>query len=257
MNEFLFDFHQLSVRRSRRTVLNNIDLKIGLSEHAVILGPNGSGKSSLIKTITRELYPVSGNGSYVKILGQTMWDVFDLRTQLGIVASDVMNSGADISCQEVVLAGFFATSGVWKYNITLEMLDKAARAMRLMGISRLADRPFNQVSAGEEKRVIIARALAHHPQSLLLDEPMANLDMRSAHDLRQALRKVAAAGSQIVMVTQSLYDIIPEIDRVILLQKGRIVMDGRKEEVLTSENLSALFGLKLRVIRQGDYFHLI
>jgi iron complex transport system ATP-binding protein len=130
------------------------------------------------------------------------------------------------------------------------------RLMELLQISSLAERSVNEISNGELRRVIIARALVHEPKALLLDEPSSSLDFRATCELREILRKVARAGTSLIMVTHNLADVIPEISRVILLKEGRIFKDGRKTETLTSENLSGLFGLDLEVRRKDGYFYL-
>jgi len=127
--------------------------------------------------------------------------------------------------------------------------------MGLLEISHLSERYLGEVSNGELRRVIIARALVHEPKALLLDEPTSSLDFRATGELREILRKVARAGTSIIMVTHNLPDLIPEITRIILLKEGRIFKDGRKSEVLTSENLSSLYGLSLEVVRRDGYYY--
>jgi iron complex transport system ATP-binding protein len=104
--------------------------------------------------------------------------------------------------------------------------------------------------------VLLARALVHEPRALILDEPSTALDLFAQHELRQILRKLAQSGVGIVMVTHHLSDLIPEIERVILMQRGRIVSDGPKREVLTAERLSGLFGLPLNLAEQDGYYSL-
>src|SRR4029077_18580159 len=88
----LLDFHNLQVMRGQKIALNDFSLRIGADEHVAILGPNGCGKSTLIKTITRECYPVVRDDSWMKLLGHESWDVFTLREQMGIVSNDLMLS---------------------------------------------------------------------------------------------------------------------------------------------------------------------
>ena len=111
-------------------------------------------------------------------------------------------------------------------------------------------------SSGEAKRILIARALVHRPKALLLDEPSNSLDVFAQHELREILRKLASTGIGILLVTHHLADIIPEIDRVILLRGGRIVADGQKQDVLTAPILSDVFGLPVELSRREGYYHL-
>ncbi len=254
----LIEYRNVTVLRNRRKVLDDISLSIGVGEHVAIIGPNGAGKSSLIKTITRELYPVWDNpGSYLRILGKERWDVTELRNQMGIVSSDVIKSSfSDSSCQEIVLSGFFSSAGLWGHHkVTVAMKEKAKEVMKLMGISRLGETSIGEISTGESRLVMMGRALVRDPLAMLVDEPTANLDMQAARKVRRTLRKIAGKGKNIVMITHNLSDIIPEIQRVVLIRHGKVVQDGEKDRILTDGSLSALFGVKLEVLRRDGYYY--
>ena len=119
----------------------------------------------------------------------------------------------------------------------------------------LADRWLDELSSGEARRLLIARALIHQPETLLLDEPTTSLDLPSLREVRAQLRRLAAEGVGLLLVTHHLDDIIPEIDRVVLLRDGKVAFDGPKQQVLTSERLSATFGIPLDVISRDGYYH--
>src|SRR5260221_9150501 len=216
----LIEFRNVTVCRGDKVALDGITLSIDAGEHVAVLGPNGSGKSSLIKTITRECYPrYSGNGAGLRIFGQECWNVFDLRALLGIVSNDLMQACArDISGREAVLSGFFSSIGIWpNHHVTAAMEKKTDEVLALLEISHLADRNVDEMSSGEARRILIGRALVHEPKALVLDEPTASLDLHAMHELREILRKLAQAGSRIVVVPQPLADIHPEIRRRVLL----------------------------------------
>jgi iron complex transport system ATP-binding protein len=254
----LLDLRRVSVMRGQKVALHDLTLRIGVGEHAAILGPNGCGKSTLIKTITRECYPLQREGSSMTILGDDRWDVFTLRSLLGIVTNDLLAACTrEFTGSEIVLSGFFSSVGVWPHHhVTPEMRAKAEEALNLLEIPHLADRPVAEMSSGEAKRVLIARALVHNPRALLLDEPSNSLDAFAQHELREILRKLAATGIGILLVTHHLADILPEIGRVIILRDGRIVADGPKERVLTREMLGDVFGLPVEISQRGGYYHL-
>ena len=156
---------------------------------------------------------------------------------------------AALRSKEFVLAGFFSSVGLWpNMEVTNEMKAKLWETMELLEIPHLLNRNLTEISTGEQRRVLLARALVHDPKALLLDEPSSSLDMRAASELRKILRKIAPNGVSIILVTHDLTDIIPEIKRVILLKEGRIFGDGTKEEVLTSETISDLFGAPFEVV---------
>jgi len=242
----------------RKRVLDDINLTIGTGEHAAILGPNGCGKSTLIKTIMREYYPLAEPGSSLTILGRDTWDVFELRPLLGIVSNDLMRRCTrEITGQELVLSGFFSSIGVYPYHeVTPAMLAKAKEVLALLDASHLAERHLTGMSSGEAHCLLIGRALVHDPLALLLDEPSNSLDFRAALELRATLRRLAQAGTGILMVTHYLPDILPEIQRVILLRKGRIFADGPKTDLLTSQRITELFGVPVELARRDGYYYL-
>jgi iron complex transport system ATP-binding protein len=254
----LLAFHHVSVMLGGKRVLHDISLRIGAGEHVAILGPNGCGKSTLIKTITRECYPLALPDSSLTILGRDTWNVFELRPLLGIVSNELMRRCTrEITGREMVLSGFFSSVGIQPYHeVTEAMVRKTEQVIELLEVPHLADREMTEMSSGEAHRLLIGRALVHDPLALLLDEPSNSLDFRAALELRDILRKLAQAGTGILMVTHHLPDILPEIDRVILLRQGRIFADGAKSELLNTERLTELFGLPVELARRDGYYHL-
>jgi iron complex transport system ATP-binding protein len=253
----LLDLRNVTVMRGNNLALDRLTLQIASGEHVCILGPNGSGKSTLIKTITRECYPVQRDDSAISILGRSVWNIFDLRPLLGIVSPDQLAAcTTDATGMDVVLSGFFSSTRIFpNHHPAAEHRERAEAALARLRIAHLAERPVAEMSSGEAKRTLIARASVHESKTLLLDEPGNTLDICGQLELRATLRELANAGLGIVLATHHVPEIIPEIERVVLLQKGRVVADGSKEKVLTSEQLSALFGAHVRVFREDGYFH--
>ncbi len=256
----LIEFQNVTVRRGLLDALDGVTLSIAQGENVAILGPNGSGKSTLVKTIARDLYPVIKPEPWsLRILGGDCWNLFELRNRLGLVSNDWMAMCTrDFSAFEIVLSGFFGSVGIWPYHpVTLEMESKARQVMELLEIPHLAGRATNEVSSGEARRILIARALVHDPQTLILDEPSSSLDLRATRELREILRKLARSGIGIVMVTHHLPDIVPEMRRVVTIREGRIHGDGPKEEALTAGALTGLFGIPVEVLERDGYYHVL
>jgi iron complex transport system ATP-binding protein len=255
----LLAFEHVTVERNGRIALDDVTLSIGPKEHVAIVGPNGSGKSTFIKTITRELYPRVRPESAVRLLGRERWNVTELRAHLGLVSNDlVATCTRELTGREVVLSGFFSSIGLWPHHlITPAMEDTAASALARLDVPHLAARFVNEMSSGEAKRVLIARALVHNPDTLLFDEPSNSLDFQAQHELRTTFQKLARGGTGLLLVTHHLPDIVPEIERVLLLKDGRVFRDGAKDELLTSDTLSELFNLRVEVVRRDGYFHLL
>ncbi len=254
----LLALNRVTVMRGELAALQGITLRVEAGEHVCILGPNGCGKSTLIKTITRECYPVANDGSSILIFGRERWNVFELRSLLGIVSPDLLAScTSDATGRDVVLSGFFSSTRIFPHHApNPELIEKTDAALARLGIAHLAGRPVAQMSSGEAKRTLIARALVHDPQTLLFDEPSNALDIGAQIQLRDTMRALANGGLGILLVTHHVSEIIPEIERVVLLREGRIVADGPKQDMLTSEKLSALFGANIQIARRDGYYSL-
>jgi iron complex transport system ATP-binding protein len=250
--------NRVTVMRGDHAALQAVSLRIGAGEHVCILGPNGCGKSTLIKTITRECYPLAQEDSSMAILGRERWDVFELRNLLGIVSPDLLAAcTTDATGRDVVLSGFFSSTRIFPHHHPdPEHLRRSETVLARLGIGHLADRSVAQMSSGEAKRTLIARALVHDPKTLLFDEPSNALDIAAQMQLRDTMRELAGEGLAILLVTHHVSEIIPEIERVILLRAGRIMADGAKESVLTEANLQTLFGVSVRLHRHDGFFHL-
>lgn len=257
MDSPLLELRDVSVERGDALALTSISLRIEQGEHVAILGPNGSGKSTLIKLITRECYPLATPNSSFQMLGRRNWNIFDLRSHLGIVSNDLMaRCTRDITGRELVLSGFFGSIGIWpNHHVTLDMEQAAAGAMARLDVDHLANRWLDEVSSGEARRLLIARALIHNPSTLLLDEPTTSLDLAAQRELREQMRILAREGLTLLLVTHHLEEIIPEIERVVLLKQGTIFADGPKGQVLTAQRLSSLFGVPLRLDYEDEVYH--
>ncbi len=252
----------MNVARGERVVLHNVNLTIRSGEHVAILGPNGCGKSTLILAMTCQIYPVVRPGMMVRIFGRERWDLTELRRHFGVVTAGPMGMEmpgertAVTTGLDAVIAGFFSASTLWpNLHVTEEMRARAWEALERMEATPLAGQLVGAMSAGERRRILIARALAHRPRQLLLDEPSNALDLAAQRELRETLRRLAQEGTGLVLVTHHLGDILPEIERIILMRGGRIVGDGRREDLLTEARLSELFHTPVRIGRDEEWLH--
>ena len=258
MDPPLIDIRNATVYRGTTRVFDGLNLVIGQHEPVAILGPNGSGKTTLLKLINRELYPVPRNDSWVKILGRETWNVWDLRSHIGLVSHDLQaRYRPQTKALNVVLSGFHSSVGVHGIladRISGAQVNRAGEILHELGIGELADTPLRQMSTGQQRRCLLARALVHDPDTLILDEPTAGLDLAASFDYLQRIRGLAGQGKNIVLVTHLLNEIPPDIDRVILLRAGSIVVDAPKETALTRSNLSRTYDTKLKIARIDGYF---
>ena len=255
------ELRQVNIARGDRVVLHGVNLTIRSGEHVAILGPNGCGKSTLILAMTCQIYPIVRPGMQVRIFGRERWDLTELRKHFGIVAAGLAGElpgerTAVTTGLDAVIAGFFSASTLWpNLHVTAEMRERAVEALERMEATHLAGQLVGTMSAGERRRIMIARALVHRPRQLLLDEPSNALDLAAQRELRETLRRLAREGTGLVLVTHHLGDILPEIERIILMRSGRIVADGPREELLTETRLSALFNTPVRIGRDEEWLH--
>lgn len=247
----------VSVARGDNVVLHDISLRIARGEHVAILGPNGCGKSTLIRTLTCQCYPIVTPETELLLLGRKRWDASQLRSHLGVVAAELPGERTPVTRGlDAVVAGFFSASTLWpNLHVTPEMRERSHEALQLMQATHLENKLVGEMSAGEQRRIMIARALVHRPEMLLLDEPSNALDLAAQRELREALRRVASQGVGILMVTHHLGDIHPEIDRVIMMKDGRIFADGPRNDLLNPDKLRLLFGVEVRLAEHEGALH--
>lgn len=256
MQPFL-QFEHVNVARGDNVILHNINLSIGQGEHVVILGPNGCGKSTLIKTMTCECYPIVEPEMRVSIFGRSRWDLTELRKKLGVVSAELPGRiTRTISGLDAVLSGFFSSSTLWpNLTVTDAMRARALEVLEQVDGLELRDKPVGEMSAGQQRRVMIGRALVGSADMLLLDEPSNALDLAAQGELRLMLRRLAQRGTGILLITHHIADILPEMQRILMMRDGRIVADGPKEELLTAEKLSELFETEVFVHQRDGFYH--
>ena len=253
----IVEIFNASVIKNDYTLLDSITLKIGNGEHAAVIGPNGSGKTSLLKLITKDYYPVyNGDNSFIKVFDKKNIPIFELRSRIGILSDNLQNTyNRRCNGKNVILSGFFGSIGIHEYQeITPDMINKTEETLDFLEINELAHKKLEEMSSGEINRFLVGRALVNEPEVLILDEPTCNLDLKSADIFLSYIRKIAKKGKTIIMVTHNLHDIIPEMDRIIMMKNGKIFKDGQKESLLTSDNMSGLFDSKIKVIHSNKYF---
>lgn len=253
-----FELHDAVVRRGGKDILSVEALSLEEGAGVAVLGPNGSGKSTLIGLITRELLPLHRDDPPVRFRGSGRATLVDVRAATGIVSATMQNQiRVHLSALDVVIGGLFGSLGVPRgVAATSEQQSKALFVMEDLGIADLAMRDVMTLSSGQVRRVLIARALIHGPDVLIFDEPCTGLDPEGMYHVRRTMRHLAQAGKAIVLVTHYPEDIIPEIERIVLLKEGRVFADGRKEELLADEMMSQLFDVPLRVTCSEGYYAL-
>lgn len=257
--ENIIEIRNATVFRGNTKVFEDFSLAIERGCNTAIIGPNGAGKSTLLKLLSRELYPVQRGGSCVRILGREGWNVWELRSQLGIVSHDLQHEYAGyVRGIDVVLSGYYSSIGTYGYQqFTAVQLARADAIMKMLDVTHLKEKLFAEMSTGEERRFLLGRALVNEPHTLVLDEPTTSLDLKATFMYLGIIRRLMQEGRTVILITHHLHDIPPEVTRVILLKQGRIFVEGDKEQVLTNRNLSELFDTPIKLVRADGYYQAV
>ena len=260
----LIEMTGVSIERGTTRILDRVSLNIPQKQHVAIVGPNGLGKSTLLKLLMKFFYPsvIDGQSGTVRILGQEEWNVWELRAHLGFVSSDIdhhftLGRSARLNAIQTVLTGYSSAElELDQHSVTDAMKYESKRLLERFQLSSQSSKCIGHMSTGERRRVLLARALVTQPQAIVLDEPTTGLDIRARVDLLVMLNELAGTGTQIVLVTHHLEEILPCIDRTILLKAGKVFRDSRTNEALSEDAITALFDTPIRIDRDAaGFFH--
>ncbi|MCP9447483.1 MAG: ribonuclease HI [Nitrospira sp.] len=252
----ILDIHHAKVYRGDTLVFSDLSFTLQDGEHAAVLGPNGSGKTTLLKLLAGEVHPVPLPEMSVRLFGDDRPNVWDVRRRLGMVSHDLQReylTGA--KGLDVVLSGFYASNDTYDHQrFSDAQVARARDVMDELGLLSLADRRFGHLSAGEQRRLLLGRALVHDPPVLVFDEPTSGLDLKACFQYLDLLRAQMRKDKTVLLVTHHLHEIPPEIDRVVLLKGGTIVADGAKAELLTDRQISALFECPTKLVHANGWY---
>ncbi|MEO3944574.1 ATP-binding cassette domain-containing protein [Gorillibacterium sp. CAU 1737] len=244
----MIELHQLTFQRGERTILQDVSLSFSEGEHWVILGRNGCGKTTLLEMINGYLFPSSGR---VKVLGE--WygetDVRDMRKRIGYISQSLFEKMAlRDPVWEVVATGAYAFLRFYQ-QIPKEVKEKALELLEFVGLSKVKDQPLGTLSQGERKKILLARTLMVEPSILIMDEPCSGLDLFERERFLEKVEQVRRRSPHLLMlyVTHHIEEVMPAFTHCALLEEGRLIRSGRKEEVLQAEALSQAFGVPLQL----------
>ncbi len=259
MTNTLLDIQNVSAYRGDHQVFDCLSLSIERGESVAILGPNGAGKSTLFKLLTREIYPVVKDNSCIKIFGSETVNVQQLRERIGWVSQDFQNQYLPITTGfDVVLSGLLGTVGtLYQHDINTEQQQRTEATLQQLGLSMLRERMFHHLSTGQQRRLLLARALIHKPETVVFDEPTNGLDIQAAFQLMRDMQLLITEGTAVLLATHHLHEIVPGIERVVFIRGGEIIADGHKRELLTNTAISDLYQTKARVIEVDGYYQAV
>ncbi len=250
------DLDDVSVTRDGKSILSGITWQVFDDQRWVVIGPNGAGKTTLLRLAAAQIQPTVGT---VRILDEKMGstNVFELRTRVGFASSAMVSRIPNSeTVLDAVMTASYAITGRW--NETYEDIDerRARRVLAEWNLAELADRAFGTLSDGEQKRVQLARSVMTDPELLLLDEPVASLDLGAREQTVNLLGNYASSESApaMVMVTHHLEEIPVGFSHALLINDGQVVAQGEIDRVITSDLLSETFGFGLVVAKTAGRF---
>ncbi len=251
----LVDLKNIECWRGSQRVFEGLSLTIPQGQNVAILGPNGAGKSTLLKLLAREIYPAPRADSWFKILGQTHLETRAYQATLGLVSHDLQTVfPADATALEAVLSGFSVSFGVSGIGYSFSR-DERYQAQAMLDRFQLpSEQPFAAMSTGQQRRCLLARAMVPGPQHLVLDEPLAGLDPGAAFGLLDTFHGLLDEGVSLILATHHVNEILPQVERVVLLKDGRVVADGPPTHVLTNESVSDLYDAPMVIERRNGYW---
>jgi iron complex transport system ATP-binding protein len=252
----ILEIQQATVYRGETCVFSDLSFNLRDGEHVAMLGPNGSGKSTLLRLLSGEVHAMPKAETRIVLFGDARWNVWDVRQRIGIVSHDLQRDY--LICAEglnVILSGFYASNDTYEYQqFSKTQIVRAHEVMQELGIESLARRRFGHLSTGEQRRFLLGRALVHDPSVLVLDEPASGLDPKACFQYLDLLRAQIAKGKTVLLVTHHLHEIPSEIVRVVFLKDGKIVADGLKSTLLTSDHVSRLFDSQITLVQANGWY---
>ena len=253
----LAELNNITAFRGDRKVLENFNLTLHEEESVAILGPNGCGKSTLLKLLTREIYHVDKPESSLLIKGQDRINLMQLREWLGVVSQDLQEFYTPYTKgRDVVASGLLGAIGVHDHlQLTESQQQRVDEVVGQLGLAYLNDTMFQRLSTGQQRRLLLARALIHNPSTLIFDEPTNSLDLQASFELIATMRGLVQSGTNLLIATHHVQEVVPEIERIIFMKDGQIIADGDKTTLLTAESLSELYGVKLKLMVQDGFYH--
>jgi len=250
------NFSSVSVVRDNREIIADVNWQVHPHQRWAIIGPNGAGKTTLLRVAAAQIHPSKGSANILdKNLGEV--NVFELRTRIGF-ASNALTDHVPNSEKvlDAVMTASYGITGRWKEEYEDIDLRRARRVLSEWGLAGLEERAFGTLSDGEKKRVQIARSVMTDPELMLMDEPVASLDMAAREQTVKLLGEYAQSPTApaMIMVTHHIEEIPAGFTHAMLMSNGRVHSLGSINEVLTSEKISDCFEYNMTVISNQGRF---
>ena len=255
-NDYWLEARNISCFKNEYEVVKDLNLKLKYSENVVLIGPNGSGKSSIVELINRNIYPVIEKDTIFKLFDKELINIWEIRKKISTVNNDVKTRiNAKLTVFDLIISGLYG-----KYckipNKTEKDVSVAENIMNKMFLTKLSQKYFSHLSEGEKQIALIARALVQNPEILILDEPIANLDLKSKFYVTDQINELTKLNTKIICITHDISMITEIYNRVVMLKDRIIIADGTQSETINSKNLSNLFDINIDVMKHKGNWHI-
>ena len=255
-NDYWLEAKNISCFKNEYEVVKDLNLKLKYSENVILIGPNGSGKSSFLELINRNIYPVLKKDTVFKLFNKELINIWELRKKISTVNNDVKaRINANLTVFDLIISGLYGKYCKIPHKSKKDVL-LAENLINKMLITKLSQKYFSHLSEGEKQIVLIARALVKNPEILILDEPIANLDLKSKFYVTDQINELNKLNTKIICVTHDISMITEIYNRVIMMKDRIIIADGTQSETLNSKNLSILFDINIDIIKHKGYWNI-
>ena len=255
-NDYWLEAKNISCLKNKCKVVKDLNLKLKYNENVILIGPNGSGKSSLLDLINRNIYPVLKKDTVFKIFNEELINIWELRKKISTLNNDVKTRlNPRLKVFDLIISGLYGKY-CKIYDKSEEDVSLAENLINKMLLTNLSQKLFSHLSEGEKQIVLIARAIIKKPKILILDEPTANLDLKSKFQVIDKINELNNLNTKIICITHDISMITKIYNRIIMLKDRMIIADGTQNEIINSENLSNLFDIKIDVTKHKGNWHI-
>ncbi len=255
-NDYWLEAKNISCFKNGYEVVKNLNLKLKYCENVILFGPNGSGKSSLLELINRNIYPVIKKDTVFKVFNKELINIWELRKRISVVNYDIKSRiNPKLKVIDLIISGLYGRYCKITYKSEIDF-SYAELLIKEMSLTNLSQKCFSHLSEGEKQIVLIARALIKKPEILILDEPIANLDLKSKFYVIDQINELTKLNSKIICITHDISMITEIYNRIIMLKDRMIIADGTQSETINNKNMNNLFDINIDVKKHKGVWHI-
>ena len=256
INDYWLEAKNISCFKNGYEVVKDLNLKLKYCENVILIGPNGSGKSSLLELINRNIYPVIKKNTVFKIFNKDLINIWELRKKISTVNNDISTRiNPNLKVIDLVSSGLYGKYCKIPFK-TESDISIVENLLKEMSIKHLSQKYFFHLSEGEKQIALIARALIKKPEILILDEPIANLDLKSKFYVIDKINELNKYNTKIICITHDISMITEIYNRIIMLKDRKIIADGTQSETINSKNINNLFDINIDIVNHNGNWHL-